>query len=104
MNGSGYGILASHELFANSRARLKNQICMCVRMISYHVPARGYFPYEFGAGARKFPDQKKCRAHGMTFKEFEQMRRHSRIRTVVKGESDFLPGRGVSHGRTEQLR
>jgi hypothetical protein len=104
MNGSGYGILASHELLANAGARLKNQICMCVRMITDQVPAHGYFPHEFGAGARKFPDQEKCRAHRMTLKEFEQMRRHSRIRAVVKGECDFPPGQGVSHRRTEQLR
>ena len=104
VSGGGNRVLAARELVANSRARLKKQICMCVRMISEQVAARGNFLHEFRAGTRKFSDQKKCRAHGIAVKQFEKPRSDRRIRPIVKRERDFPRGGCVPQRRAEQFR
>lgn len=77
---------------------------MRVRMISNQMSARRDFFHQFRAGARKFSDQEKCRAHCMAVKQFEQARRHCWIRPVVKGESNFSRRGGMRQRWTEQFR
>ena len=102
--GGGNGVLATLEFAANSGARLKNQIGVCVRMISDQMAARGNFLHEFGTGARKFPDQEKCRKRGLAAKHFEKTRRNRRIRPIVKCESDFARGIGMPERGAKQFR
>lgn len=104
VKGGCDGFLAPRQFAANFLARLKNQICMCVRMIADQMAARGNVFHEFGTGAREFSDQKKCRAHGIAVEQIEKSGRDRRIRPVVKRESDFSRGNRVTQRWTEQFR
>ena len=88
-SGCGDRVLAPRQLIANSRARLKEQICVRVRVIAEQMAARGNFLHEFRTCPREFSNQEKCRAHGVAIEQFEKARSDGRIRSVVKGESDF---------------
>src|SRR6267142_283563 len=72
-------------------------------MIANQVAARGNFPDQIGASARKFSDQKKCRVYGVTLKQIEKLRSDSRVRAIIERERDRLGGGGVPHCGSEQL-
>jgi hypothetical protein len=67
------------------------------------VSARGNFPDQIGTRARKFADEKKCRAHGVAIEQFEKPGSDGRVRAIVKGERDFPRGRRMPHGVAEQF-
>src|SRR6266404_9427871 len=72
-------------------------------MIANQVAARGNFPDQIGASARKFSDQKKCHAYGVTLEQFEKLRSDSRVRAVIERESESLGGGRVPHCGPEQF-
>src|SRR5467141_2237904 len=72
-------------------------------MIANQVAARGNFPDQIGASARKSSDQKKCHAYGVTLEKFEKLRSDSRVRAIIERERDRLGGGGVPHCGSEQF-
>jgi len=82
---------------------LKNQIRVRFRVVSEQMAASGNFSDQIGASARKFSDQKKCRAHGVTVEQIEKHRSDSRVRAIIERESDRLGGGRVPHCGSEQF-
>src|SRR5260370_20267848 len=77
---------------------------MCVRMVSEQMSARGNFPDQIGAGARKFSNQEKCRASGVAVEQIEESRGNGRVGAIIEGQRERLgrcrmPNRGAKQFR-----
>ena|ERR1700724_2985364 len=101
---SGNGVLATHQLLANSRTRLKNQVRVRVRVITYRMLPRGNLFDQIRARPRKFSDQKKCHAYGVVVEQIKEARSDGRVRAVVKRERERLGRCRVPNRRAEQFR
>src|SRR5258708_27468074 len=77
---------------------------MCVRMVSEQMSARGNFPDQIGAGARKFSNQEKCRASGVAVEQIEESRGNGRVGAIIECQRERLgrcrmPNRGAKQFR-----
>lgn len=103
-HGGGNRGLASLQLVANSRPRLKNQIRMRIRVIAKQVAADRHFLNQPRTFPYKFPDQKKCCRNGIAIKQVEELRGDGWVGAIVKCEGDFFCRCRVPHGWPVQLR
>ena len=104
MGGLGNRALATLQFVAQSRSRLKYQICMCVGVIAEQMPARQNFLNNARTFPNKFPDQKKSRAHRIAVEQSKKARGDGRIWAIVKCKSNFLRGIRMPHGGPVHLR
>src|SRR5258708_18012402 len=104
MGGLGNRALATLQFVAQSRSRLKYQVCMRVGVIAEQMPARQNFLNQLRTFPNKFSNQKKSRAHGMPVEQFEKARGDGRIWAIIKCKSNSLCRIRMTHGGTIHLR
>jgi len=103
-HSSGNRNLASQQLILDCSPRLKNQVCMRLRVIPNQVATGRHFLNQTGTFPHKFPDHKKCRRNGVAIEQVEKSRSDGWIGTIIKRKGDFFRRRRVMQGRSVQFR